>query len=56
MERLYGAPRMSGSRREGLFALAGLAIERVTLEGEMVRVSAKSASPFAICPLCSQRR
>jgi hypothetical protein len=46
---------MAVSRRERLFILAGLVIERATLDGEMVRVSARSASPFEACPLCRQR-
>ena len=43
---------MSVSKRERLFTLAGLLVERVTLNGDVVLVSARSTSASAPCPCC----
>jgi transposase len=46
---------MSGSRRERLFSQAGLIVEHIALEGDAVRVFARSVSTSGMCPLCSHR-
>jgi hypothetical protein len=43
-----------GSKRERLFVLAELVVECIALEGERVRVSARSSSPSASCPCCGR--
>ena len=45
---------MSVSKRERLFTLAGLLVERVTLDGDGVLVSARSTSASASCPCCGR--
>lgn len=45
---------LSGRRRERLFVLAGLAVEHVALDDDVVRVFARSRSASAVCPLCAR--
>ncbi|RAH95920.1 ISL3 family transposase [Acuticoccus sediminis] len=45
---------MSVSKRERQFTLAGLLVERVTLDGDGVLVSARSTSASASCPCCGR--
>ena len=45
---------MSESKRERLFAFAGLVVETIALEGDKVLVSATSSSVSAVCPCCGR--
>jgi len=45
---------MSVSKRERLFTLAGLVVESIALDGDRVRVSARSSAASASCPCCGR--
>lgn len=45
---------MSVSKRERLFTLAGLVVESIALDGDRVRVSARSSAVSASCPCCGR--